>query len=91
MQRVAQHAEEHRPAFLDLARAFVVAYLQAHGPTSGEVLTAACKADGIKAHDDRAMGPVFMTLAQRGQIVKAGTVNRLRGHNTAGGNIWRLV
>lgn len=91
IQRVAQHAAEHVPDFLELARAFVLRYLRAHGPTAGEVLTEACKADGIKPHDDRAFGAVYMGLASRGLIVKAGSVRREKGHGTAGGNVWSLT
>lgn len=89
--RVAQHAEEARAGFLEEARQFVLTYLQVHGATSGEQLTTACKAAGIRAHDDRAFGAVFLGLAKRGQIEKCGTVKRAKGHNTSGGNVWRLT
>ena len=90
IRRVAERAEQHRRQFLEDARAFVVRYLAEHGPTSGELLTNACKAAGIQAHDDRAMGSVFLTLARRGVIEKCGSVARTKGHNYAGGNVWGL-
>lgn len=89
--QVAEHAEQHHPTFGEQARDFVLAYLRAHGPSSGEVLTEACKASGVKPHDDRAFGTVYMTLARWGRIQKVGTVRRERGHGTAGGNIWDLT
>jgi hypothetical protein len=91
MQRVADHAAERRRDFLDAAVAFVTRYLAAHGPTSGEVLSSACKAAGIVPHDDRAFGPVYFRLARRGAIQKVGTVRRERGNGTSGGNVWALT
>jgi hypothetical protein len=86
---MAQVAARAEPIF-DAAGAarFILAYLQHYGPTAGEVLTMACKADGFIPHDDRAFGPVYFALVRRGQIAKVGTVKRLRGHGTAGGNVW---
>ena len=91
LARVSQHAEDAHPGFLERARAFIVAYLQEHGPTPGEVLTLACKAAGIRSHDDRAFGAVYLGLARAGRIKKVGTVPRMRGHKTAGGNVWDLT
>lgn len=90
LERVAQRAQSTRATFLEDARAFVLAHLEQHGPTSGERLTLACKAAGIEPHDDRAFGAVYMGLVRQGRIAKAGTVRRERGHGTAGGNVWRL-
>lgn len=89
MARVADKAEDVRPNFRDEATAFVLNYLTRHGRTTGEELTLACKAAGIIPHDDRAFGPVYMTLSRRGLIEKVGTVARTRGHGTSGGNVWR--
>jgi hypothetical protein len=89
--KVAQHAEESRPNFLEDARAFVLRYLKEHGRTSGEVLTMECKRAGIVPHSDKAFGGVYMALSRRGLIVKDGTCQRMRGNNTAGGNIWKVV
>lgn len=91
MDQVQTNAEEHRPGFKEQACAFVLQYLKRHGASAGEVITAACKAAGIQPHDDRAFGPVYMTLARQGRIHKVGTCKRQRGHMTAGGNIWGLV
>jgi hypothetical protein len=77
--------------FSERAAAFVLAYLRAHGPTSSELLTDACKAHGICPHDDRAFGPVYMTLARAGRIRKVDTCIRVKGHLTAGGNVWGLA
>ena len=73
------------------ARAFVLKYLAEHGPSPGEVVTDACKEAGIKAHDDRAMGPVYMGLSQNGFIEKAGFCQRKKGNLTGGGLIWKLI
>lgn len=91
MAQVERHAEERAPGFKELAMAFVLAYLAQHGAQPGELVTLACKAAGIRPHDDRAFGPVYMSLARQGRIRKVGTCIRQRGHNTAGGNIWGLV
>lgn len=91
MQQVAQHAEEHRPGFGELAAEFMLRYLALWGPSSGEQLTNACKGAGLKPSDDRAFGPVLMTLARRKQIVKVGQVRREKGHGTAGANVWSLT
>ncbi len=77
--------------FTALATAFVTRYLGVHGEAPGEQITDECKKAGIVPHDDRAFGPVYMGLVTRGLIEKAGTCKRLKGHLTAGGNIWRLV
>lgn len=89
--QVAAHAEEHRPSFAEEAASFVVAYLEAHGATAGEVITIACKEAGIRPHDDRAFGAVYLRLSRRGVIAKVGVCRRRRGHNTAGGNVWDVV
>jgi hypothetical protein len=90
MALVKDHAEDHRPGFHVLALDFVVAFLARFGPTPAEQLTAACKNAGIRPHDDRAFGPVYMVLARHKRIVKVGSVRRERGHGTAGGNVWML-
>jgi hypothetical protein len=91
MARVASHAEERAPDFTERAQGFVLRYLQEHGPTSGEVLSLACKAAGIRPHDDRAFGPVYFTLSRRRLIEQVGTTLRARGHGTAGGRVWQLT
>jgi hypothetical protein len=91
IQRVTQHAEDVVPGFSERAQAFIVDYLRTHGPTPGEQLTIAAKCAGIKSHDDRAMGGVFLSLSRNGLIVKVGSCPRARGHNSSGGNVWDLV
>lgn len=90
LARVKEHAEQRRQRFTADAQAFVVRYLEQHGPTSGEALTLACKAAGLVPHDDRAYGPVYLGLCRRGVIEKVGECRRERGHGTGGGRIWQL-
>jgi hypothetical protein len=90
-QPIRAAAEAAGTKFRDDVRAFVLKYLRERGPTSAEVLTLAAKEAGIlPPRDDRAFGGIYLGLARRGRIVKAGTVRRTRGHGTTGGNIWRL-
>lgn len=89
--RVTARAEAARPGFVDEACAWVLDYLADCGPTSGEHLTAYCKARGIRPPDDRAFGAVYLRLVKQGRIEPCGTVRRERGHGTAGGRIWRLT
>lgn len=87
MSRVQAKAGEN---FGRTASEFILSYLRQHGATSGEDITDACKAAGIKPHDDRAFGPVYMSLSRKGIIRKAGMVPRRKGHATAGGYVWEL-
>lgn len=91
LDAVEAAAERARRMFAADAGAFVVRYLQIHGPTAGEVLTCRCREGGIVPHDDRAFGPVYMRLARLKVIEKVGSVRRERGHGTAGGNVWALA
>lgn len=77
--------------FKSRARQFILEYLEKNGPSPGENITEACVKAGIKPHDLRAFGPVYMSLAKDGLITKAGTCRRRLGHGTTGGNIWRLA
>ena len=88
MGRVETHAGA---SFKEHATQFVLEYLRTHGATSGEELTTACVASGIKPHDERAFGVVFMSLSRKGLIFKVGTCVRVKGHGTSGGNIWDLA
>lgn len=90
MQQVEENAELVSPDFSERAQQFILAYLQRHGACSGEVLTNACLQAGIRPHDDRAFGPVYMRLSRSRKIEKAGFCVRKKGHGTAGGNIWKL-
>lgn len=91
LEAVETAAERRRRMFAADAGAFVVRYLQVHGPTAAEVLTRQCRAAGLVPHDDRAFGPVYMRLARAKVIAKVGAVRRERGHGTAGGNIWAIA
>lgn len=88
---LAHHAAVNGKEFGERSRAFILAHLRTHGPTSGEALVIACKAAGIvPVKDDRAFGGSFLSLSKRGLIVKAGECKRTRGHATAGGIVWML-
>jgi len=90
MSDVAVKAQDERPKFHQQAVDFVLWFLDRFGPAPGEHITDACKRAGIQPHDDRAFGPVYMTLARQKRIEKIGAVRRERGHGTSGGNIWSL-
>ena len=80
--------------FRERASAYILAYLEAHGPTSGEELTDNCKQAAIippQGMDDRAFGPVYQRLAQANQIRVCGSTTRRRGHGTSGGRVWSRV
>jgi hypothetical protein len=78
-----------RPSFTELAAAFVLAYLQRHGPTSGERLTDACKqARIVPATSDKAFGAVFAKLRREGRIFRKGWTARAKGHASGGATIW---
>lgn len=87
----ADKAEQAEPEFRDLAKAFILKYLETHGVSSSELLTDACKLAGIKPPDDRAFGPVYAALSRDNQIAFAGFCERRKGHGTAGGRLWRRV
>lgn len=88
LKRVAKNSGRK---FQERALAFVLTWLNQHGEGSAEDISLACKAAGIKPHDDRAFGPVYYKLSQEGKIVKVGETIRKRGHGTSGGNLWRLA
>lgn len=78
------------PEFGRLAKEHILERLK-EGPVSGEELVLSCKNSGIiPEKDDRAFGGIFMSLSKKGLIVKAGSVQRRRGHNTGGGIVWAL-
>jgi hypothetical protein len=72
------------------ATAFVLAYLEQHGPTPGETLVAAAS-KLHPAHDARAYGSVLGGLSRAGRIKVVGYCKRELGHGTGGGNIWGLT
>ena len=78
-------------AFVRKAKEFALSFLQ-RGAASGDEITEACKAAGIRPHsDDRAFGAVYMQLSREKRIEKCGETIRNKGHGTAGGNLWRLA
>ncbi len=90
-QLAAQKAERLAEGFTERASAFVLGYLREHGATAGEVITDAAVLAGITAHDTRAFGPVYASLARKGLIVTVGYCMRRRGHGTSGGRVWGLA
>lgn len=90
LRQVTAAAERSDIMFLERARKFVLFYLRRCGEASSEEITDAAKASGIRPPDDRAFGPVYLSLSRRGLIVKAGFCTRKKGHLTSGGNLWRL-
>lgn len=87
IQAVAENAGED---FIFKARQFVLTKLR-EGEASGEQLTEACKAAGIKPHNDKAFGAVYGGLSRDKLIVRSGFCARTKGHGTGGGSIWRLA
>lgn len=68
---------------------FIAGWLCRHGPTSGEELVARATEHGYRAHDLRAMGPVFARLLRQGRIVVLRSdLPRARGHGTSGGKLY---
>ncbi len=72
----------------DKARAAVLDLLADGVARSGEEIVDHCERLGLVPHDARAFGPVFGTLARRGQIQSVGFAVRRKGHGTAGARIW---
>lgn len=79
------------PAFLQRAADHMLAYLRAHGVSSGEILTDSCKLAGIRSSDDRHFGAVTRRLLSRGLIRWAGPCKRTKGHATRGGSLYELA
>lgn len=79
------------PAFTSAACAHILAYLLAHGTSSGEMLTDSCKLAGIKSSDDRHFGAVFRRLLKDGAIRWAGSCKRIKGHASRGGSLYELA
>lgn len=77
----------------DAARWFVVLWLAENGPSWGEDIVDGAVASGradLLAHDGRAWGPVFSSLARnRIRCVEFGL--RRKGNGTAGARKWSLV
>jgi hypothetical protein len=78
----------------DAARTFVLGFLTDYGPSWGEDITDAARKTGrsdLHAHDDRAWGPVFGSLAHRNRIRCVEFGLRRKGNGTAGARKWSLV
>ena len=88
-KRAADRAEREDDGFRDRAAAFVLGYLQQHGASSGEDITAAMVQAGIQPKDKRAFGSVYRVLSERRQIVcLRSDLPRRLGHGTSGGKLW---
>jgi hypothetical protein len=79
----------------DAAMAFALNYLREYGSSWGEDIVDAAKAavrTDLQAHDGRAWGSVFSTLARRNRIrcVRSDGIRR-HGHGTTGARQWALV
>jgi len=75
------------------AREHIVAYLKANGSASGEDLTDSCKAADIVPHNDKAFGPVYMSLSRAGVIEKDMSTPpgpRRKGHCSGVAWRWKL-
>jgi hypothetical protein len=86
-----EKAEADAPGFVDRARVFIVDYLRRHGPTSGELVTDAMTAAGIRPKDDRAFGGVYAGLVRGKKIRCTGYTSRRKGNGTGGARIWEAV
>ena len=84
----AEKATRVDPSFIDVACAHILAYLQAHGTSSGELLTDSCKLAGIRPVEDRHFGVVFQRLMRNKQIRVVGFAARAKGHGSSGGKVW---
>lgn len=82
MAQVDEHAD---PAWKDYARDWILAYLRTHPTMFTDDLWAA----GLtKPHQMRALGPIILSLARQGHIVKTGRYRpRTLGH-LAEGPVW---
>lgn len=87
----ADKATRVDPSFIDTACAHIVAYLKAHGCSSGELLTDSCKLAGIRPVEDRHFGVVFQRLIRRNQIRWAGECRRVKGHASRGGSLYEAT
>jgi hypothetical protein len=92
MLNLAQdRAGKDDPSFGHLVREFILQYLRANGPTSGEIITNAAKRSGLVPKDDRAFGGSYAALQRRGFIMVDGHMSRFKGHGTFGAKLWRLT
>ena len=88
----AEKATRIDPTFITRACEHIVAYLRAHGISSGELLVDSCKLHGIRSDEDRHFGAVFRRLLDAKQIACIRSdVPRARGHGSSGGKLYVLV
>ncbi len=87
-ERCRNKADEVCPGFSELALNFIAEYARTHSRFSGEVCTWAMKDAGIRAHDDRAVGPAYAKAIRLGIIQIVGYVPRVRGHASMGGKLY---
>lgn len=75
------------------ARRFVLTHLRRHGPTSGEDLTDAMLAAGMKhpSGSDKGFGGIYRGMHFVDLIEPYGDGNRRKGNNTRGATIWRIT
>lgn len=73
------------------ATQFVRNYLSDGRHEVGEIIVDAAKEAGIKPHNDKAFGPVFMMMSRSGEIIRVGFKPRRKGHLAPGASIWRLA
>lgn len=79
------------PKFVEKATAHILGILK-FGPRDGEYLVDRCIGVGIKPHDARAFGAVFMRLSKSGKARSRLTaLPRRKGHGTGGLREWELV
>lgn len=92
MQLALDAATSTDPGFGARAYKFIVAYVREQsallGSVSGESVTFAARAAGIRPKDDRAFGSIYAKAIRNGDIHVAGTCQRVRGHGTAGGRLY---
>lgn len=87
--REVSEAAERRGFDQGGAEDYIVGYVSAHGPTSGEDLVMAAKDAGHRGHDDRCFGSVFLSAIRGGRlVVLRSDLPRRRGHGTSGGRLY---
>jgi hypothetical protein len=89
MERATAAAERREPSFRERAEALILEKLR-RGPASGEDVTDYVRA-ALPMKDGRALGSIYLSLAHRGLIEKAGSAPRRKGHGTSGAIVWRLT
>lgn len=87
----AKKAKKVDPLFVEKACANILKQLE-RGTRTGEELVDGCLAAGIRPHDARAFGAVFLRLTrQRLAVSRISLQPRRKGHGTAGLREWELI